>query len=121
MRTTTRSGFERITTVGPDVREAVNPRDDLELSAEARYEWFRFNVDVDYPPDSGESDTRVFGQWSPAGGLRWTWLHDGPADPRAVAIRGDRHRVPDADDDRARQPERSRLQRQYTAPDVDHL
>lgn len=64
--------FERVTSIGPYVREAVHLLDDLELSVGARYDWFRFDVDVDYPPDSGASDARIFDQWSPAAGLRWT-------------------------------------------------
>ena len=70
--------FERVTTVGPYVREAVNLRDDLEISGGARYDWFDFDVGVDYPPDSGGSGNRVFDHWSPAGGIRWTWLHGRP-------------------------------------------
>jgi iron complex outermembrane receptor protein len=71
--------FERVTSVGPYVRETVNLRDDLELSAGARYDWFNFDVDVDVPPDSGGSDSRIFEHWSPSAGMRWTWLHGRPA------------------------------------------
>ena len=78
--------FERVTSVGPYVREAVNLRDDLELSAGARYDWARFAVDVQYPPDSPESDSRIFDQWSPAAGLRWTWLHGRPAAAPDVSL-----------------------------------
>jgi iron complex outermembrane recepter protein len=70
--------FERVTSVGPYVRQAVYLRDDLELNAGARYDWIQFNVDVDQPPDT-PSATRTFDHWSPAGGLRWTWLHGKPA------------------------------------------
>jgi iron complex outermembrane recepter protein len=80
--------FERVTTVGPYVRETVNLRDDLELSAGARYDWFQFAVDVDYPADSGDSDTRIFDHWSPAAGLRWTWLHDRPAPLPELSLYG---------------------------------
>jgi iron complex outermembrane receptor protein len=71
---------EGVTAVGPWIREAVYLRDDLEISAGARYDWLRFNVDVHYPPHSGESDSRVMDAWSPAGGIRWTpqWGLDRP-------------------------------------------
>jgi iron complex outermembrane receptor protein len=71
--------FERVTSVGPYLREAVHLLDDLELSAGVRYDWLRFEVDVDDPPASGDSGTRLFDQWSPAGGLRWTWERGRPA------------------------------------------
>lgn len=80
--------FERVTTVGPYVRETVNLRDDLELSAGARYDWFQFAVDVDYPADSGDSDTRIFDHWSPSAGLRWTWLHGRPAPLPELSLYG---------------------------------
>jgi iron complex outermembrane receptor protein len=69
---------ECVTSVGPYVRQAVNLRDDLEISAGARFDWFQFDVDVDYPPNT-PSGTRTFEHWSPAGGLRWSWLHGKPA------------------------------------------
>ena len=81
--------FERVTTVGPYVREAINLRDDLELSGGVRYDWFDFNVDVDYPPDSGMSDSRIFDQWSPAGALRWSWLHGRPASFPELSLYGE--------------------------------
>jgi iron complex outermembrane receptor protein len=70
--------FERVTAIGPYVRETIFLRDDLEISGGARYDWFQFDVDVDFPFDSGDSDTRIFEHWSPSGGIRWTWLHDRP-------------------------------------------
>jgi iron complex outermembrane recepter protein len=73
--------FEQVTSVGPYVRESVNLLDDLVLSAGARYDWFHFNVNVDYPPDSPDSGSRDMDAWSPAGGLLWTpgWGANRPA------------------------------------------
>ena len=71
---------ERVTSVGPYVREAVYLMDDqIELSAGVRYDSTHFDVDVDFD-DTGAgtgSDTRTMDEWSPAGGIRYTplqWL-----------------------------------------------
>jgi iron complex outermembrane receptor protein len=70
---------ERVTGVGPYVREAVLLRPDLELSAGLRYDAVFYDVDVDTPPGSDESGSRAFHQLSPTGGVRWTWLDGRPA------------------------------------------
>lgn len=70
---------ERVTGVGPYVREAVRITDELEISGGVRYDSVRFDVDVDFD-DTGAStgsDTRTMDEWSPGGGLRytpWRWL-----------------------------------------------
>lgn len=70
---------EQVASVGPYLREAVMLRPDLELSAGLRWDAVFFDVDVDTPPDSGDSGSRTFEQFSPTGGVRWTWLDSRPA------------------------------------------
>jgi iron complex outermembrane receptor protein len=68
---------ERVTSVGPYVRDAVEIRDDLELSFGIRYDRVYYDVDVDFPIDSTASGSRTLEAWSPAGGLRYSplpWL-----------------------------------------------
>jgi iron complex outermembrane receptor protein len=71
---------ERVTSVGPYLREAVYLMDGrLEISGGVRYDSVRFDVDVDFD-DTGAgtgSDARTMDEWSPAGGIRYTplgWL-----------------------------------------------
>jgi iron complex outermembrane receptor protein len=59
------------------VRQSVNLFEDVEVNAGIRYDWVRFDVDVDFPHDT-PSGQRTFQQWSPAGGVRWIWLHERP-------------------------------------------
>ncbi|MGD9762840.1 MAG: TonB-dependent receptor family protein [Candidatus Binatia bacterium] len=75
--------IESVTDAGVYVRQAVYLRDDLELSAGARYDWFDYDVDVDFPAHSGGSGSRVLDAWSPSAGLRWTPVWG--ADARAYA------------------------------------
>ncbi|MGH7290463.1 MAG: TonB-dependent receptor domain-containing protein, partial [Myxococcota bacterium] len=63
---------EQVLGVGPYIREAVELRDDLELSGGLRYDAVRFDVDVDYPPAGGDAGSRTFDHLSPGGGLRWS-------------------------------------------------
>jgi iron complex outermembrane receptor protein len=77
---------ERVGSVGPYVREAVELTDELELSGGVRYDAVRFDVGVDYPPDSGESDSRTFQHVSPTGGIRWTWDRGRPARLSALNV-----------------------------------
>ena len=68
---------ERVTSVGPYLREAVFLRDDLEVSAGARYDSVLFDTDVKVPANSGASGSRTLDAWSPAGGVRYSprpWL-----------------------------------------------
>ena len=68
---------ERVTGVGPYVREAVSLTENLEVSGGARYDNVHYAVDVDVPPNSGESGSRTLDAWSPAGGVRYSprqWL-----------------------------------------------
>jgi iron complex outermembrane receptor protein len=60
---------ERVTSAGPYVHDAFSLRDDLELSFGLRYDTIHFATDVDFPPDSGQSGSRTFDAWSPAGGV----------------------------------------------------
>ncbi len=70
---------ERVTSVGPYLREAIYITDDLEISGGVRYDSVDFDVDVDFD-DTGfstGSDSRTMDEWSPAGGIRYspvTWL-----------------------------------------------
>lgn len=69
---------ERVTSVGPYVREAVYVRDDLEVSAGVRYDTIHFATDVRTPADSGDSGSRTLDAWSPAGSVRHSpqpWLN----------------------------------------------
>jgi iron complex outermembrane receptor protein len=68
---------ERVTSVGPYVRESVFLRDDLEVSGGARYDSVDFAADVEFPASSGASGSRTLDAWSPAGGVRYSprpWL-----------------------------------------------
>jgi iron complex outermembrane receptor protein len=77
---------EQVGSVGPYLREAVELGDEWELSGGVRYDAVRFDVDVDYPPDSGESDARTFEHVSPTGGVRWSWVHGRPERLRALSL-----------------------------------
>lgn len=77
---------EQVGSVGPYLREAVLLRPDLELSAGLRYDAVFFDVGVDTPPDSDESGSRTFGQLSPTGGIRWTWLDGRPQVLRDLSL-----------------------------------
>ncbi|HYC22942.1 MAG TPA: TonB-dependent receptor, partial [Candidatus Bathyarchaeia archaeon] len=63
---------ERVTSAGPYLHDALSVRDDLELSFGLRYDTIHFATDVEYPPDSGQSGSRTFDAWSPAGGIRFS-------------------------------------------------
>ncbi len=68
---------ERVTSVGPYVRETVFLRDDLEVSGGVRYDRVDFTADVALPANSGASGSRTLDAWSPAGGVRYSprsWL-----------------------------------------------
>lgn len=69
---------EQVASIGPYVRQAVMPRNDLEFSAGLRWDAVFFDVDVDTPPGSDDSGSRTFEQLSPTGGVRWTWLDGRP-------------------------------------------
>lgn len=77
---------EQVGSVGPYVREAVLVRADLELSVGLRYDAVFFDVDVDTPPNSTDSGSRTFDQFSPTGGIRWTWLDGRPAVLRDLSV-----------------------------------
>ncbi|MEO8604180.1 MAG: TonB-dependent receptor, partial [bacterium] len=76
---------ERVGSVGPYLREAVELSDEWELSGGVRYDAIQFDVSVDSPPDSGNSDAETFQHVSPTGGLRWNWLHGRPERLSALA------------------------------------
>ena len=68
---------EHVTGVGPYLRWIARLRDDLEVSAGARYDRVHYDVDVHVPADSGGSSTRTLDAWSPGGGITWrprAWL-----------------------------------------------
>ena len=65
---------EKVTSVGPYVREAIYLLDNLEISGGVRYDFIDFDVDVDFD-DTGAgtgSGSRSMDEWSPAGGIRYT-------------------------------------------------
>jgi iron complex outermembrane receptor protein len=68
---------EKVTSVGQYLREAVFLRDDLEISAGARYDRVRFDVDVDRPTTLQGDSARTLDAASPTGGVRYSpldWL-----------------------------------------------
>jgi len=79
---------EQVGGVGPYLREAVDVRDDLELSVGVRYDAVFFDVDVQTPPGSPDSGSRTFDQVSPTGAVRWTWLHGRPPSLAELSVFG---------------------------------
>ncbi|MBI3783064.1 MAG: TonB-dependent receptor [Deltaproteobacteria bacterium] len=68
---------EKVTGVGPYVRETLFLRDDLEISGGARYDNVRFDVNVDRPSSLQGDAVRSFEAYSPTGGVRYSplrWL-----------------------------------------------
>ncbi|HVM96194.1 MAG TPA: TonB-dependent receptor [Candidatus Acidoferrales bacterium] len=65
---------EKVTSVGPYLRETVFLSNDFELSAGARYDDVHFDVDV-HQPMALQGDTgRTMDKWSPTGGARYSLL-----------------------------------------------
>ncbi len=60
---------ERVTSVGPYIRNVLSLGDDLEVNGGVRYDNVRFRVHTDFPPGGAESGDRTMDAWSPAGGV----------------------------------------------------
>lgn len=69
---------ERVGSVGPYLREELELGDGWELSGGMRYDAVNFDVGVDYPANSGGSDSTTYQHISPTGGVRWSWREGRP-------------------------------------------
>jgi iron complex outermembrane receptor protein len=68
--------IQKVTSVGAFIQDEFSIRNDLRLSASARYDWVGFEVDDDFTSDPGgdDSDKLHFSEWSFAGAMIWNAL-----------------------------------------------